>query len=315
METEPDQPSTASTASAASAASSNPTPATAARVRLKRKMRMEDALQCIGLNCVAQIEAHLPGVLAQDAESLHQMRVGLRRLRVLLDMFDALAPLPPELQEGLDWLSGELGAARNWDVLADSTLPAITGIHTEALQAAARERARQLHRKLLPALQSARHTALMLELNAWLRGRAWRPEAGLRPDDPLARPALDGLVPLVRKAHKRLRRRIGALDPDDAAARHRVRIAAKKARYAAEFFRDLLPRKEVKAYIQCLSRLQDRLGRLNDLAVAQELLPVLENSGHAHDAAFARGHAAGAAGAHAGYLRKPLRAVARLKLA
>jgi inorganic triphosphatase YgiF len=292
-----------------------PAPVKATPVRLNRKMRMEDALQCMGLNCLAQVEANLPAVLAQGVEGLHQMRVGLRRLRALFDMFRDLAPLPAGLKEGLDWLSGELGATRDWDVLANTTLPAIDGIHTEALQAAARERARTLHRQLLPALHSARYTQLMLQLNAWLRGRQWRPASGLPKHDPLSERALDGLVPLVREAQKRLRKRIKALDENDAPARHRVRIAAKKARYAAEFFRDLLPKKEVKTYIKCLSALQDRLGHLNDLAVAARLLPVLENSGHAHDGAYARGWVGGNASAAAHGLRKALADVARLKLA
>ncbi len=291
-----------------------PAPVKAAPVRLTRKMRMEDALQCIGLNCMAQIESNVPGVLARNAESLHQMRVGLRRLRALLDMVRDLAPLPPELKDGLDWLSGELGGTRDWDVLADTTLPTITGIHTEALQAAAREHARMLHKNMLPTLRSPRYTQLMLQMNGWLRGRQWRPLSGLPKDDPLAQPALDGLVPLMRKAQKRLRKRIGALDENDAPARHRVRIAAKKARYAAEFFSDLLPKKDVKAYTTCLSRLQNRLGHLNDLAVAGRLLPVLENSGHAHDAAYARGWVGGSAEAAAHGLRDALGKVARLKL-
>lgn len=290
-------------------------PVKAARLRLRRKMRLEDTLQCIGLHCLAQVEANMAGVLAQDAEALHQMRVGLRRLRVLLDLFRRPAPLPSELKEGLDWLSGELGAVRDWGVLADASLPSVTGIHTEALQAAAKDHARNLHRKLLPALESPRTTALMLGLNAWLHERQWRPAAGLPKDDLLAQPALDGLVPLVRKAQKRLRKRIDALDENDAASRHRVRIAAKKARYAAEFFRDLLPKKEVKAYVNSLSGLQDRLGHLNDLAVAGRLLPVLENRGHAHDGAYARGWVGGAANASAHGLRDALSKVARLKLA
>jgi len=291
-----------------------PTQVKAARVRLKRKMRMEDALQLIGLNCMAQIESNLPGVLAQDRESLHQMRVGLRRLRALLDMFRELAPLPSELQEGLDWLSGELGGTRDWDVLAGTTLPAVTGIHTEALQAAAREHARTLHKNMLATLHSARYTELMQRVHGWLHGRQWRAGAGLPEDDPLAQPALDGLVPLIRKALKRLRKRIGALDENDAPARHRVRIAAKKARYAAEFFRELLPKKEVKAYIKCLSGVQDRLGHLNDLAVAARLLPELENHGHAHDGAYARGWVGGNACAATHGLRNALDKVARMKL-
>ena len=292
-----------------------PAPVKAARVRLKRRMRMEDALQHIGLNCMVQIESNVPGVLAQNVESLHQMRVGLRRLRALLAMFRDLAPLPPGLQEKLDWLATELGATRDWDVLAGTTLPSITGIQTRALQAAAQEHARALHKNLLPTLRSPRHTQLMQQMNGWLHGRQWRPASGLAPDDPLAKRALDGLVPLVRKAQRRLRKRVEALDENDAPARHRVRIAAKKARYAAEFFRDLLPRKEVKAYIKCLSGVQDRLGHLNDLAVADRLLPELEHHGHAHDGAYARGWVGGTACAAAHGLYDALGKVARMKLA
>jgi len=167
---------------------------------------------------------------------------------------------------------------------------------------------------MLPTLHAPRYTQLMLQMNGWLRGRQWRPASGLPKNDPLAAPALDGLVPLIRKAQKRLRKRIGTLDEHDAPARHRVRIAAKKARYAAEFFRDLLPAKEVKGYVKSLSALQDRLGHLNDLAVAAKLLPVLENSGHAHDAAFARGYVNGASDAQSQGLRKGLDRIARLKL-
>lgn len=289
-------------------------PVKARHTRLKRKMSMEDALQSIGLGCVAQIEANLPGVLVQSVESLHQMRIGLRRLRALLDMFGELAPPPAELRDELDWLSGELGATRDWDVLAGTTLSGVKGIQTEALQAAATERARALHKHLLPTLQAPRSTELMLRMRAWLHDRQWRPAGGLQKGDPLTQPALDGLVPLMRKAQQRLRKRIKGFDENDAPARHRVRIAAKKARYAAEFFSDLLPRKEVKAYVKHLSRLQDRLGHLNDLAVAAKLLPVLENSGHAHDGAFARGYVAGASDAHSQGLRDALENVARLKL-
>ena len=49
--------------------------------------------------------------------------------------------------------------------------------------------------------------------------------------------------------------------------RHRVRIAAKKARYAMEFFQGLYPGGRAKRSVQRLSALQDALGWLNDAAV------------------------------------------------
>ncbi|TWI43777.1 inorganic triphosphatase YgiF [Pseudoduganella flava] len=286
----------------------------AARVRLKKSMSLEDAFQCIGLNCLRQMEANVTGVLARDVESLHQMRVGLRRLRALLDMFEELTVPPADIADGLEWLAGELGATRDWDVLAASTLDRIDGNDTAALRDAARAKAARLHKHMLDTLHVPRFTELMLRLNAWLQGRQWRAD-GI-PQRALTASAADGAQPLLRKAEKRLAQRIGKLDPDDAPARHRVRIAAKKARYAAEFFRDLLPKQSVKRYVANLSALQDQLGLMNDVAVAERLLPELQhgNGELARQAAYARGYLRAGTGADVRALKKPLAAIARLRM-
>jgi CHAD domain-containing protein len=59
----------------------------------------------------------------------------------------------------------------------------------------------------------------------------------------------------------------------DAAGRHRLRIAAKKLRYAAEFFAALFPKRRVRPYIQSLASMQEVLGGLNDAATLLRLLP------------------------------------------
>jgi CHAD domain-containing protein len=62
-------------------------------------------------------------------------------------------------------------------------------------------------------------------------------------------------------------------------ARHRVRIAAKKLRYAAEFFASLYPAKRVARYVAALQDLQDILGALNDAAVVDRLLGEVMRTG------------------------------------
>ncbi|MBB3219605.1 CYTH and CHAD domain-containing protein [Pseudoduganella umbonata] len=290
-----------------------PPPVKAQPVRLTRKMRLEEALQCMGLNCLQQLEANVPGVLAGSVESLHQMRVGLRRLRALLDMFGDIAPLPEAVRDSLEWLAGELGGARDWDVLAGSTLPRIKGADLGALRATAEQRAQELHRALLPALRQPRYTQLILQLNGWFHGRQWRAD-GLPKDSPLRQRAHEAMAPLLEKAQRRLRKRIDALDEEDAPARHRVRIAAKKARYAAEFFHDLLPVRAAKRYIHVLSALQDKLGLLNDLAVADTLLDDLAARGPADDIRYARGYVIATSEAESHHLREALDDIARLKL-
>ena len=288
----------------------------AAPVRLRGKMTLEQAFVAIGTNCLAQLESNLPGVLKRDVESLHQMRVGLRRLRALVGMFEALVQPPAAVRDGLDWLSGELGAARDWDVLAGSTLERIAGLDPASLRQAAETKAEAHHRQLAQTLRAPHFTQVLLQVGGWLHGRGWRAGDGLAKDAPLAAPAGRAIRPLLRKAEKRLDKRIAGLDTGDAHARHRTRIAAKKARYAAEFFQDLLPARRVKPYVGRLAKLQDRLGMLNDYAVADRLLDELKGSNAqvARQAAYARGFLAASTAAHSARLDKALASVAGRRL-
>ena len=124
------------------------------------------------------------------------MRVGLRRLRALVDMFEGLAPPPAEIREGLDWLAGALGATRDWDVLADSTLDKVHGIDPAQLRIAARARADKLHKDMLQTLHSPRFTQVLLNVNGWLYGRGWRADGTLPKRSPLAARADKACVPL-----------------------------------------------------------------------------------------------------------------------
>ncbi len=76
---------------------------------------------------------------------------------------------------------------------------------------------------------------------------------------------LDGLDKRVRRALKNL----AELPPEE---RHRARIRVKRLRYAIEFFAGLFPDHKTRRLVSSLGRLQDRLGTLNDIAVAGRLL-------------------------------------------
>jgi CHAD domain-containing protein len=65
-----------------------------------------------------------------------------------------------------------------------------------------------------------------------------------------------------------LGRRFGRLGADE---RHQVRIALKRLRYGIDFFADLFPRKRLARFREAATRMQERLGHLNDVAVAGRL--------------------------------------------
>src|SRR5690606_26320061 len=96
---------------------------------LERNDSVEQGFQKIIGNCLQQVQANEAGVLDGGyPESVHQTRVGLRRLRSAIRMFDSVIPCPPALREEIAWLSQELGVARDWDVLSESTIPRIADI-------------------------------------------------------------------------------------------------------------------------------------------------------------------------------------------
>lgn len=295
-----------------------PTPAKAGPLHLPRHLPLEKAFQRIMANCLEQMEANVPGVLAHDAECLHQMRVGLRRLRAALKLFDKLAPLPDELAGELAWLSGLLGAARDWDVFITATLDHVGDsgwdAQREALRAAAREHAARRHKDVHAALRSRRYTHLVLALSAWVIGCQWRGQDNPLPGEHFSRNVRDGMRPLLSGAQRRLRKRLRRVDRGDAESRHHVRIAAKKYRYTAEFFASLLPAGPLKKHVRRLTVLQDMLGDLNDIAIAGRLLDQLARDGGPaqEPAGYARGYLAALARRRVKKLRQPIRRMEKL---
>jgi inorganic triphosphatase YgiF len=258
----------------------------AAAVALRRKASMGEALAAILRNCLEQMQANEQGVLAGEAESLHQMRVGLRRLRAAMAMVRGLVELPEALAADVEWLAGELGDARNWDVFIASLLPGLPlpEEHKPAMarvEVAARAEAERHHARVRGAVGSPRYTGLMLGLGAWIAGQGWKQggkqggQPGSVPADPLARKVAKAAPQLVQHAAARVRKRARQLDLKQPEGLHKVRIAAKKERYAREFFEALSHGKKEARRHDLLTGMQDELGLLNDSVVAGKLVAQL----------------------------------------
>ena len=269
-----------------------PEPRRAQTVPLEPQVATMQALAAIGGDCIAQLEANAEAALANsDPEFLHQIRVGWRRLRSLLKLAalvtpaEALAPLETEL----DWLGASLGPARDCDVFATETLPRIAAQfrgdpELARLRSRVARRRRHLRGAAREALASPRFQQLLLALGAFFVKLPKLP-----PTHGGAALARDWIRPLLQDRHRKLRKRTRHVHRLEPAERHRARVAAKKLRYAAEFFAPLFLGKRAEEYIAGLSKLQGALGRLNDLAVAARLLEEIVPEAAAADLAQARG--------------------------
>src|SRR6516225_764299 len=94
-------------------------PAKAGPIDLRAAASTRDAFKVIGLACLKQVIDNEPALIKGDAEGVHQMRVGLRRLRASMSLFSVILrdPQTAAIKAELKWLAGELGPARELDVL------------------------------------------------------------------------------------------------------------------------------------------------------------------------------------------------------
>ncbi|HEX7760801.1 MAG TPA: CHAD domain-containing protein, partial [Caulobacteraceae bacterium] len=211
-------------------------------------------------------------------EVIHQMRVGVRRLRSAISTFKAVVKdrRTAGIVAELKWLTGELDQARNLDVLlagayrraarrkADATGLADLGRQLRLNRTTAYARARS-------AAQSERFKALVMDTLVWIEVGAWggKKAAGAKArDKPLAGFAAKAL----RKRRRKVLAGCNDLGMMSRPARHHVRIEAKKLRYAADALSALSAHpKRVGRFIDTLRTLQDRLGELNDIATGERL--------------------------------------------
>jgi triphosphatase len=254
-------------------------PAKASTPVLDESLTVEQAFVAIAWNCLDQLQRNQRGVAEQaDPEFIHQMRVALRRLRSALSLFSialpraSWAPWAPELR----WLAGELGGARDWDVLEEELLPPLVEHLRERrplgyLPQRVRRQRLKARREARAAIATPRYGLLMLTVERWIEAKVWRASASAEQTALLDGPIKALADMLLGRRHEQLHRRGRRLARLDDEKRHRVRVTAKKLRYAAEFFVSLYSRKAARAYLSALATLQDALGLLNDDATALRL--------------------------------------------
>ena len=219
----------------------------------------------------------------RDPEGVHQMRVALRRLRTACTLLhrEVGSPTLQAFAGEARWMAQVLGAAREWDVLVTDTLrgPMLalnSTIDFDGLRRAAEPHRTAAYTALREALAGGRYNRYHLSLSRWIGCRGWRNDLDSGSLAVLLEPAplLADRV-LTRLHRKALRRGVGFrhLEPE---ARHKLRIALKKLRYATEFFCGLYGESaEIRSYLGCLAKLQNALGHANDAAMTQPLVSIL----------------------------------------
>jgi triphosphatase len=240
------------------------------------------AFKVIAMTCLHQIAANQPALRRHDPEAVHQMRVGLRRMRAAISLFKVMlaGPQTEAMKEQFKWLTNELGPARELDVFIKRVVKRADGSRANKMGQSAvakgfRARRIQAFDRAVQAAASPRFRRLMLDAAAWIEVGDWT-----HTEDELIRAlrertVRDAAAEELRRRRKKIRKRGAQLADLDPLKRHKLRIQAKKLRYATEFFAGVFPgrksaRRREKFGTQ-LRKLQDTLGDLNDIVVHQGL--------------------------------------------
>ena len=260
----------------------------AGSIDLSKKLDAGAALQTIILQCLMHLTANDECArTGAHIEGVHQCRVALRRLRSALRIFRDGTPREPfaRLEREVKWLASTLGVARDFDVLrADLLEPAMAALDDEEhvaplLDALTREQVRA-YSDVADTLKSARYGRLLIDLFEVAIDDSWRARGNVKI---LKTPIRAYAARALKDPHKQLLKKGAQFKKLSPMERHALRISVKKMRYTAEFFSPLFKENRVKAFVGKLSGLQEGLGSLNDVVVAEDLLRKLVDAAQAHD--------------------------------
>ncbi len=212
-----------------------------------------------------------------DAESLHDFRVAIRRTRASFRAWrDALAPeIARRDEKQLKRVMGSTGVGRDAEVMLEWA-SAQHGRLDEAARPGHRWLCERLARRKASAYAAARGEvrAAFAELGDDLYDRLSVMTRRLRLDAPGEGGTYAGaLADAIEAAFAVLDRRLrGAETMDDAEMLHRARIDTKRLRYLVEPIKGRLP--GASALVAQCKRLQDVLGEFQDASVVEDELAV-----------------------------------------
>ncbi|OMI91671.1 metal-binding protein [Streptomyces sp. M1013] len=237
-----------------------------------------------------------PAVRGDLPDAVHQMRVTCRRLRGCLrsyrSVLDRRATDP--LRAELRWLSGELGAARDQEVLGERIGAAVTRLPEELVLGPVAARLRvwevshggEVRSRTREALATPRYLRLLDALDSLVRQPPLRAKAAGKPARTMARAVLKEYGRLAGRMERAMAQPAGR---SRESGLHEARKAAKKLRYAAEVARPALG-KPVARLGKRAKAVQRLLGEHQDAVVVQETLRELAVAAHgAGESAFTWG--------------------------
>lgn len=277
-------------------------PLKARPLQLQPAASFDDVIAAVISSCLAHFTSNWAALRDSDApESVHQLRVALRRLRSALGIFRKRIVMPEleDIRARARHVASALGPARECDAFRQNALSGPFRDQPQRLAAAA---------PLLAAVEGRRQDSyaaarrlindpsasqFVLDVQSYLVQRAWRTALGPEDLGLLTSPARDFASAVLDRLRRRALKRGRHLPDMPDEERHELRIALKNLRYAVQFFGPLFEEdKQQRSFLRLVAELQEDLGAHNDAATAEAFIATLglKPDGPAH---FAAGYVLG----------------------
>ncbi len=238
--------------------------AKATPIVLEPKTPTGEAFHTIITACHAHAASNVPLLHPDVPDSVHQMRVGIRRMRSALLLFKRhLWPkVRRDLNGRLSDMGSLLGPSRDWDVFGQETLPKIQRHFPSLSDFDSLCQSAEAHRRsAYDCLGRVKEEWPSFHCEHLLDG-----DELAVPIDEIAPELLDGVLHLAKRRSRHLN------TPNEW---HALRKAVKKLRYGVEFLGSLYDPKAVKSYVDHCKGVQEILGKVNDTSTTALLLEEL----------------------------------------
>jgi CHAD domain-containing protein len=242
---------------------------------------------------VAQVRSQDMPVRLDAPDAVHKMRVATRRLRSALSTFQPLfeTDVVRPLRDELKWLAGELGAARDAEVMRDRVRTAVAGegaaasVSADAAQTELDVAYRTAHDRVLAELDGDRYHRILTMLQDLVEEPPLRKRAKARSGR--------ALPPLIARTYDRVRDLVTEAEarpagPEREELWHDARKAAKQSRYAAESVAPVFG-EDASAFAAAMEAVQEALGEHQDSVLTRERLRDLALHASSTEAAFLYG--------------------------
>lgn len=265
-------------------------------IKLSSNITVRDAYTAIAQDCVSQVIAFEQGTRDRNPEALHKMRVGVRRLRSVINLFKHAIVFERVngLIDDLRWLQEALGKARDWDVFIQKTaqmrhcLPKEEEADFKRFQKACREAQIVAYNVLHDDIETERYATILKCVQELIATEQHGDQTGTNEKwrDKPAREFADYTLRRRRKKVLVLGKQIATLTEPEL---HELRKQIKKLRYGMEFFASFYPKKQVSKTIGRLVDLQDMIGHLVDVSASQQILKHLNRQDGKTNRVFIKG--------------------------